>query len=187
VISSRNPMKDSVAFAGAATTGFVARNSGRSQASLAAEACTKVLRECGLGPSDVDSICGSSPAAPAVQSMLGIPEVTWFANPLIPFVNQVTAAASAVYSGLCDVVLAYHAAYRLPWNTSASLKDPFRRGGTIAPMPTNPGPETIAGAVGYTAWASRYLHDYGVPREHFGFVAINDRSNAAANPAAAVR
>ena len=46
--------------------------------------------------------------------MLGIPEVTWFANPMIPFVNHIAAAVSAVASGLCETVLAYHAAYRLP-------------------------------------------------------------------------
>src|SRR3954471_5126570 len=147
MISDRNPMKDLVAFAGAATTGFVARNSGRSQASLAAEACIAVLRECGLEAGDVDGICGSMPSAPAVQSMLGIPEVTWFANPLIPFVNHVAAAAGAVHAGLCDVWLAYHAAYRLRWNTMSSLRDPFRGGGTLAPSAATPGPETVAAAV----------------------------------------
>lgn len=185
--SARNPMKDRVAFASAATTGFAARNTERSQASYAAEACTKVLRECGLTAADVDGICGSVPEAPAVQAMLGIPEVTWFANPLIPFVNQVVAAASAVHAGLCDVVLAYHVSYRLPWNTLSSLRDPFRRGALLGPGPASPGPETIAAAVGYTAWASRYIHDYGVPKEHFGYVAVNDRSNAHRNPAAALR
>ncbi len=180
-------MKDKVAFAAAATTGFVGRDSGRSQASLAAEACTAVLRECGLTAADVDGLCGSEPAAPAVQSMLGIPEVTWFANPVIPFVNQVAAAASAVHAGLCDVVLAYHVAYRLPWNTLSSLKDPFRRSGALGPNLPNPGPETIFGAVGYAAWASRYMYEYGAPKEHFGYVAINDRSNAQRNPAAAMR
>jgi acetyl-CoA acetyltransferase len=187
MVSARNPMKDQVAFAAAATTGFVAHNSGRSQASLAAEASIAALRACGLTAADVDGICGSVPGAPAMQATLGIPEVTWFANPQIPFVNQVVAAAAAVHSGLCDVVLAYHAAYRLPWNTMSSLKDPFRRGGSLAPAPATPGPETIAGAVGYTAWASRYIHEFGAPKEHFGYVAINDRSNAARNPAAAMR
>ena len=187
MIRSRNPMKDRVAFAGAATTGFVPRNSGRSQASLASEACTRVLRECGLVARDVDGICGSVPAAPALQSMLGIPEVTWFANPPIPFVNQVVAAASAVHSGLCEVVLAYHTSYRLPWNTSSSLKDPFRRSASLGPSLPNPGPETIFGPVGYAAWAARYLHEYGVSKEPFGYVAINDRTNASRNPAAAMR
>ena len=114
MITKRNPAKDKVAIATATTTGFVARNTDRSAASLALEACVAALRDCGLTAGDVDGICGSIPSAPEVQSALGIPEVTWFANPAIPFVNQLVAAVSAVYTGLCDVVLAYHAAYRLP-------------------------------------------------------------------------
>jgi acetyl-CoA acetyltransferase len=31
------------------------------------------------------------------------------------------------------------------------------------------------------------MYEYGVPKEHFGYVAINDRTNAARNPAAAMR
>ena len=45
----------------------------------------------------------------------------------------------------------------------------------------------MQGSVGYTAWASRYLHEFGGTREDFGLVAINDRSNAARNPGAAIR
>ena len=164
-----------------------AANTGRSQASLAAEACIKVLRECGLSARDVDGICGSAPSAPHLQAMLGIPEVTWFANPAIPFVNHLAAAVSAVASGLCETVLAYHAAYRLPWNTGAAWKDPFRRPSGSGPLPLNRAPDSLAGSVGYTAWASRYLHEFRTPREHLGYVAVNDRSNAAANPAAVAR
>ena len=186
MISARHPLKDQVAFAGAATTGFVPRNSGRSPGSLAVEACTQVLRDTGLDAADVDGICGSIPEARWIQSALGIPEVTWFANPVIPFVNHVAAAAGAVHGGLCDVVLVYHAAYRMAWGTAAALKDPFRRNMGVGGG-SNPGPETIAAGVGYTAWASRYLHEFGAKREHFGYVAINDRSNTAKNPAAAMR
>ena len=187
MISGRNPMKDEIAIAAASTTGFTASNTGRSQASLAAEACIAVLRDCGLSSSDIDGICGSNPSAAAMQASLGIDEITWFANPMIPFVNQLEAAASAVYSGQCEIALVYHAAYRLPWNTMASLKDPFRRGASLGPSIVSPGPETIAGGVGYTAWASRYLYEFDVPREHLGYVAINDRTNAGHNPAAAMR
>ena len=42
-------------------------------------------------------------------------------------------------------------------------------------------------AAAYAAWASRYLHEYGATREPFGRVAINSRTNAAANPLAAMR
>ena len=106
---------------------------------------------------------------------------------MIPFVNHLAAAVGAVHSGLCDVVLAYHGAYRLPWNTGSAAKDPFRRGASLGGSAGVPPPESVAAAAGYTAWASRYMHEFGVPREHFGYVAINDRSNAARNPAAAMR
>jgi acetyl-CoA acetyltransferase len=179
-------MKDRVAIAAAATTGFHARNTERSQASYVAAACKAVLDQCGLTPRDVDGLCGSMPLAPAVQSMLGIPEVTWFANPIIPFGNHVAAAASAVHSGLCDVVLAYHGAYRMAWNTASALKDPFRRSLAFG-AGGSPPPESVAGAVGYTAWASRYLHEFGIPREHLACIAINGRTNALNNPNAAMR
>ncbi len=182
----RNPMRDRVAIAGAATTGFTPRNTTRSQAGYVAEACKSVLGQCGLTPRDVDGLCGSLPAAPAVQSMLGIPEVTWFANPAIPFGNHLAAAASAIFSGQCEVVLAYHGAYRMAWNTGSALKDPFRRGagyGSGASVP----PEAVTGSVGYTAWGARYLHEFAVPRTSLGYVAVSDRANAAANPAAAMR
>jgi acetyl-CoA acetyltransferase len=175
-----------VAIAGAATTGFRPHNTDRSQASYVAQACKAVLDQCGLTPRDIDGLCGSLPSAPAVQAMLGIPEVSWFANPAIPFGNHLAAAASAVHSGLCDVVLAYHGAYRMGWNTGSALKDPFRRGASFGAGVVVP-PESVTASVGYTAWASRYIYEFDVPRESLGYVAVNDRTNARLNPAAAMR
>ncbi|EID11786.1 thiolase C-terminal domain-containing protein [Mycolicibacterium phlei] len=183
---ARNSMKDQVAIAGAATTGFVAKNSGRTQTSLAAEAAIAVIERCGLTRTDIDGLCGSWPSAPVLQSALGIPEVTWFGNPVIPLVDHVATAASAVHAGLCEVVLVYHAAYRAAWNSGGALRDPFRRIAAGLPV-TAPVPESMAGAVGYTGWASRYIHEYGVAREDFGRVAVNARSNASRNPGAAMR
>ena len=180
--------KDRVAIANASTTGFVAKNSDRSPMSLAAEACIAVLRDTGLSAADVDGICGSIPSAPAVQAALGIQDVRWFANPVIPFGNHVVAAVAAVCSGMAEVVLAYHTAYRMAWNTASALRDPFRRGLTPGTAPDGgTGPDTLAGAAGYAAWASRYIHEYATPREHFGYVALNDRVNALRNPVAAMR
>jgi acetyl-CoA acetyltransferase len=185
MISSRNPAKDRVAIASAATTGLVARNTELSALSYAAEASIAALRAAGLTAADVDGIVGStSPTAGQLQQALGIPEVTFFANPPIPFMNQLSMAVAAVHSGLCDVVLAVHAAYRLPWNTGSAAKDPFRRSVAFGPVGT---PESVSASVGYTAWASRYIHEFGASREDLGLVAINDRSNAARNPNAAIR
>lgn len=173
-----------VAIAGTASTGMTPHNTARSQLSLAAEACVKVLRETGLTAADIDGICGSTPPAHEMVSALGLPEVTWFAEPQIPFLNHLAAAVGAVASGMCHTVLAYHGAYRLPWNTASSMRDPFRRPSASAPPPP---PESMAGSVGYAAWASRYLHEFGGTKDDFGLIAINDRSNAARNPHAAMR
>ena len=184
MVSARNPAKNKVAIAGVATTGMTPHNTGRSQFSLAAEAAVAVLRQTGLTATDVDGICGSTPPAPQMASGLGLSELSWFAEPAIPFVNHLAAAVGAVASGICETVLAYHGAYRLPWNTASSLRDPFRRPLAVAPPPT---PESVAGSVGYAAWASRYLYEFGVSKDDFGLVAINDRANAARNPDAALR
>ena len=185
--AARHPMKDRVAIAAASTTGFVAQNLDRSHASLAAEACIDAIRACGLTREDIDGLCGSWPSASVMQSTLGIPEITWSGNPVIPLVDHVATAAAAVHAGLCEVVLVYHAAYRAAWNTAAALKDPFRRIATPGLSDPQPGPETMAASVGYAGWASRYMYEYGLAREDFGVVAINSRSNAARNPAAAMR
>ena len=177
-------MKDQVAIVSAATTGFTPSNTSRSRMSYVAEASIAALRAAGLTAADVDGICGTEPDAPRVQATLGIPEVTWFGNPAMPLVNNMAAACSAVMSGLCDTVLVYHSPYRMPWGTASSLKDPFRRPPAPAPAPP---PESIFGAVGYTAWAARYLYEFGGTKEPFGLVAINDRTNAGKNPAAAMR
>jgi len=183
----RNAMKDQVAIVGASTTGFVAKNSARSQASFAAEASIDVIKKCGLTRDDIDGLCGSWPSAPVLQSVLGIPEITWSGNPVIPLVNHIATAAAAVYGGLCEVALVYHGAYRAAWNSGSALRDPFRRIATPGLTDPQPGPETMSGAVGYTGWASRYMYQYGVTREDLGLVAINSRSNAVGNSGAAMR
>jgi acetyl-CoA acetyltransferase len=48
-------------------------------------------------------------------------------------------------------------------------------------------PESIKMAPAYTAWASRYMHEYGVGKEAFGRFAVNMRTNAAQNPFTAMR
>lgn len=183
----RNGMRNRVAIAAAATTGFVAKNSRRTQTSLAAQAAVDVIRAAGLSKDDIDGLCGSRPLAHELQSALGLPRVTWSGNPMIPMVNHIATAAAAVHAGLCEIVLVYHAAYREAWNSAAAMKDPFRRIAAQGRDDPQPGPDTMAGAVGYTGWASRYIHEYGMQREDFGLIALNARASAARNPSAAMR
>jgi acetyl-CoA acetyltransferase len=186
VIRQTNPMRDRVAIAGAASTGFVAANTARSRASLAAEACVAVLRACGVDRTEIDGLCGSVPSATAMQDMLGLGDLTWFANPPTPFINQVVTAAHAVHSGTCDMVLAYHSSYRLPWNTPSSLRDPFRRSPAGAPS-EQIALDTVGGPIAYGSWAARYDHEHGDASFGRALIAVNSRTNAAANPLAAKR
>ncbi len=92
---------------------------------------------------------------------------------------------NAVFSGSCDTVLMCSSMLRLPWNSRSAANDPFRR--SFAPAMARGVPESIAGAPAYAAWAGRYMHEFGVSKEPFGRLAVNMRTNALANPLAAMQ
>jgi acetyl-CoA acetyltransferase len=191
VIGDANPAKDRVAFASAATTGFGRDLGDVTPGSLALDACMAAIRDAGIPREEINGLVGANPQF--IQSALGIPHLTYWNGPGIPFVAAIANAMNAIATGAADVVLAYHSLYRSPMFSRAAARDPFRAstfglGGMPAGMADDGfGPDSVAGAVGYTAWASRYLHEYGSGRETFGYIAVNDRSNAARNPAAVLR
>lgn len=186
-IATRNPVKDKVAFASAATTGFT-RNAGEvTQASLALDACIKVIEAAGIDKSEINGLIGANNTY--IQSALGIPELNYWTGAGVPFGFSIANAVGAVSSGQCDVALAYHSIYRQPGNSRSAANDPFRalafgaRGG----LGDGFGPDTMSGVVGYTAWASRYLYEYNETRDLFGYIAVNDRTNARHNPGAVMK
>jgi acetyl-CoA acetyltransferase len=187
---ARNPIKDQIAIVGVASTGFT-RDGDRPRDSLVAEACIGAIKDAGVSKQDVDGVCGTLPSAHRVVSMLGLPEVTHYTNQTPPFVYTIEDAMNAIFAGSADVVLAYHAMYRSPAVSRAAAGDPLRRNlgwaGAPAARVWRFDPESVEGSVGYTAWASRYIHEYGTRREHLGYIAVNDRTNARANPLAAMR
>jgi acetyl-CoA acetyltransferase len=190
-IATSNPAKDQVAIASAATTGF-SRNQGEvTPSSLAVDACIAAIREAGIDKSEINGLIGANNGY--IQSALGIPDVTYYQGPGVPFGFTIANAVGAVATGQADVVLAYHSIYRMAINSRSAANDPFRRAafagmaGMMGGGGDGFGPDTMGGAVGYTAWASRYLHEYHETRDLFGYIALNDRSNAARNPAAVMR
>ncbi len=195
-MSGRNPAKDQVAIVGVGLSPYSRDRQGGTAGSLVIDAVLAAVRDAGLEAGDIDGICGSSVAAQYVQAALGIPGVTWFANPPAVIGNQLVAAVAAVSSGMCDTALVYHHAYRLPWASRSAARDPLRRRATLGLADTRSwwgtghaeaGANSMLGAHAYAAWAGRYLHDYGYTREHFGLVAINSRTNAAQNENAVYR
>jgi len=94
--ADRNPARDQVAFAGVGLAPYSRDSQGGTAGSLVLDACIAALRDAGLGAGDVDGICGSMVSAQYVQAALGIPEVSWFANPPAVIGNQIVAATAAV-------------------------------------------------------------------------------------------
>ena len=171
-------VQDRAAFVAAEALDYVRGAQDRSQLAIAVDACIKAIEAAGLARQDIDGIAGTGPDPATLQNALGIPAVTWWLDSPLKgsFAPAVLHAVNAVLTGVCTNVLVYHAAYQLPWNTPAAADEPFRRaaGGAGDPPP----PETMAGAVGYAAWAGRYLHEFGRTREDLGLVVRNNRSNA---------
>lgn len=185
-MAARNPMRDRVAIVGVHSEPYV-RDRGMSHNAMALEACIGAVRDAGLTAGDIDGVCGSQIPAHSIVSGLRLPAVTWWANVAIPFTAHVIEAVGAIASGVCDTVLAYHSTYRASGTSRTAAADPFRARSGPGFNVMSKNPDSIGGAVGYAAWASRYLHEYGAKREHLGLVAINDRTNAGKNPHAALR
>jgi acetyl-CoA acetyltransferase len=185
----RNPARDAVAFAGLGTTPYVRDADGQSAASLACAASRAAIVDAGVTLSEIDGICGSSVPTATVQAALGLPAVSWWSNSSLPFSLLVIEAMNAVFSGACTTVLVYHSTLRGPGASRSAVDDPFRQHavGDAHGHNTAMTAETPSGTYGYCAWAARYLDTYGTGRETFGLVAINGRSNAAANPHALYR
>jgi acetyl-CoA acetyltransferase len=190
-MSTRNPIKDKIAFVGVASTGFARDGGSRTRDSFALEAATAAIRDAGLTAADIDGVVCWAPSAYNMVAALGLPEVTHYSNQPMPLVFGVVDAMNAIYAGAADNVLIIHALYRSPAISRSAASDPFRRhmgfGGMELPAPARYDPESMFGQMGYAAWASRYFYEYGDKREALARIAVNNRTNAMGNPLAVMR
>ncbi|MGW1028972.1 thiolase C-terminal domain-containing protein [Streptomyces sp. NPDC002577] len=188
----------------AALTGIGASELGRrlmrSPLSLTIEACERAVADAGLTLDDIDGL-STYPGAgafggfaeggvTALESALGI-RPTWYNGGGETFGpgGSLIAAMLAVAGGLARHVLCF----RTLWE--ATHADLARRGKL---------PQSVPGRVdGTNAWrmpfgatsaahvlaqnAQRHFHRYGTTRETLGWIALNQRANAALNPTAIYR
>lgn len=184
-MTDRNPMKDQVAIVGLGSTGF-SREGGASPLEMALRAATEAIRDAGLTAADIDGIVATNePAADGpevIAAALGITEATHHTKPTPVAMFSLLDAARAVFTGAADHVLVVTPVVMGPWNSRRAADDPWRRGTRSGILPV---PEDAGKAAAYAAWASRYIHEYGASKDPFARVAINSRTNAAANPLAA--
>lgn len=186
-MSTRNALKDQVAVVGIGSTGF-SRASDKTSLTLALEAATAAIRDAGLTAADIDGVVSTGepggPSPAMVASSLGLDNVTHYTRPAPVAMFSFVDAVNAVFSGSCDTVLVVYPFLRLPWASRQAANDPFRRHLQTGMAAY---PESTANAAGYAAWASRYLYEYGASRDTFARIAINQRTNAASNPLAAIQ
>ncbi|MFT4124687.1 MAG: OB-fold domain-containing protein [Gordonia sp. (in: high G+C Gram-positive bacteria)] len=167
--------------------------------SLTVDAVESALADAGLTPDDIDGLAtypgGALTGGLTEGGVMPVEEIlrihpTWVSggNEFPGQNGSIMAAMLAVAAGLCRHVLCF----RTVWESSHAA---MVRDGT---WHTGPARATAMmeyrapfGALSAANWiamcASHHLHRYGVPRETLGWIAVNARRNAAANPEAVYR
>lgn len=195
---TRNRHMDEIAVVGVGSTPY-GRDLQTSHLKLGLEAAVNAIRDAGIDKQEVDGICGSglTPLAQgqagflSLQGALGIERTSWGLNSWLG--SAFVHGAAAVAAGLCDTVLMVQTYMRDPGMSRSAAVDPYRQklmqfsdvgsdmnGGDFAKRWVHSGEP-------YAAWMQRYMHDYGVDKKAFAYMAMNNRSHGSRNPAAVMR
>ncbi len=193
---TREKFEDKVALTGIGMS-EIGRRLMVSPMALTLQACERAVADAGLTMDDIDGLA-SYPGAgqvggfgeggvTGVEAALGL-RPTWHNGGIETFGpgGSVIAAMLAVASGLARHVLCY----RTLWE--ATYSEQMRRG-EISPPATGRTPSWMvpfgATSAAHTLAqnAQRHFHRYGTTRETLGWIALNQRANAALNPTAVYR
>ena len=180
-------LRDEAAIVGIGQTEF-SKQSGRTELQLACESVKAALDDAGLAAAEVDGLVTfemDSSGEMEIARNLGMADISFFAR--VPYGGgaacaTVMQAAMAVATGVAEVVVVYRA-----FNERSGM-----RYGTASASASGDGmPLWLSwyapfGLVSPAAWtaihARRYMESYGVTNEHFGAIAVVDRTHAATNP-----
>jgi acetyl-CoA acetyltransferase/uncharacterized OB-fold protein len=170
----------------------------RDPLSLTVDAALAAIEDAGLSIDDIDGLAtypGSLASGfgeggiTALESAMQL-KPTWYNGGSETFgpAGSIVSAMMAVSSGLATHVLCF----RTLWQ---STHDALMRAGKVAPGSSRVGPpmDNIlpfgASSAAHTLAmsAQRHMHKYGTTRETLGWIALNQRRNAALNPTAIYR
>jgi acetyl-CoA acetyltransferase/uncharacterized OB-fold protein len=189
--------EDKVAITGVGAS-EIGRRLMRPALSLTVEACERAVADAGLTLADIDGLSSypgggsfggfGEGGVTALEAALGI-RPTWYNGGIETFGpgGSLVAAMLAVAGGLARHVLCF----RTLWE--ATLAEQLRRGaltmpgaggglgGWMHPFGATSAAHTLA------MNAQRHFHQYGTTRETLGWIALNQRANAALNPTAIYR
>ena len=172
----------------------LARDSGMAVGALAVQAAKDAILDAGLTKEDIDGVGGiygtDQPTVwPGyVVQGLELPRVVWSSIAFPSSTNVIVEGAQAVFSGTCKYALVYHAKYRWAGTSAQASNDPLRQspGGGMDPTLFGPLVRPYGGG-GMQASMRRHMHEFGSTPEHYGMIAVNNRTNAATNPRAVSR
>ncbi len=195
-MSKRNPLRDQVVIVGVGSTKY-GRNLPETTLELGMLAATRAIEDAGLTKADIDGVIGGGLRTDwardanylALIEGLGLNGATYVQQSWLG--SCLVYAAHAVFSGACDTLLLVQAYQRDQNMSSSAGNDPLRgRASAFGFVRHGFGDYALRwahSAEPYAAWAGRYMHEYNVPREVFGMVAVNNRTNATMNPNAGLR
>ncbi|WAL45914.1 OB-fold domain-containing protein [Rhodococcus pyridinivorans] len=163
---------------------------------LTVQACERAVADAGLTLDDIDGLSTYPGAGPvvgfgeggigAVEAALGL-RPTWFNGGLeTPGPSgSVIAAMLAVSAGLARHVLCYRTLWESTYGEYVKAGDISPPGGRTPSWMVPFGGTSAAHTLAQNA--QRYFHRYGASRETLGWIALNQRANAAINPTAIYR
>ncbi|MCK9900526.1 thiolase family protein [Frankia sp. Cpl3] len=171
------------------------RRLGRPAIDLTLDACLAAIADAGLTPRDIDGLTTwpdsaaphgfGGPRAGDLHSLLRL-DLSWIlgggdgAN----VIGVLGIAAHAVAAGLARHVLVYRTVTEAT-SQNGGGRPAVLSGSAVAPWKTTYG---VGSPVQFAAlWARRHFDRYGTTREQLGWIAVNNRRNAADNPAAVYR
>jgi acetyl-CoA acetyltransferase len=163
--------------------------------SLTVQACERAVADAGLSFDDIDGLStypGAGALGPfgeggvtALEAALRI-RPTWYNGGLDTFGpgGSVIAAMLAVAGGLARHVLCFRTLWEATYGELAragKISPAGGLGGWMAPFGATSAAHTLA------MNAQRHFHRYGTTRQTLGWIALNQRANAALNPTAIYR
>lgn len=174
----------------------ISRDSGKTAITLATDACVEAIRDAGLTQNDIDGIAThemSTINGYKLQETLNFPNVSWYGQMALP---QVTASFGVLEAAMA---VEYGAAtYAIAVMGLMKPKGSGSRGSRRDPFAGVQGPPKVGGEGQWSApfggngfvfvhWMSRYMYQYGAPRETFGHIAVTARKHAVLNERAIAR
>jgi acetyl-CoA acetyltransferase len=192
---SPRKFEDDVALTGIGMSD-IGRRLMRSPLSLTVEACTGAVADAGLTMADIDGLSSypgggnvggfGEGGVTALEAALGVKPV-WHNGGIETFGpgGSVISAMLAVSAGLARHVLCFRTVWEATYNELVRAGKIVQSSGRTNSWMTPFGATSAAHTLAMTA--QRHMHTYGTTRETLGWIALNQRANAALNPTAVYR